>query len=409
MQPGRGDGAATASRRRSGLAPVDTRESLLVYGRNGQRCDRCGDTVRVDRADSRDRARLLVPWLPDRRTSQPPAADDCRRSIRTRPPRSSPPTCPGAERQADRRPVKAIHDPGGALAAGLAAIRTQFHVPAGFPAEVLAAATAAAAAGRAGPTRRMSTAPTSPSSRSTRHRRPTSTRRSPSSAPAPIFVLRYAIADVGWFVDDGAALDQRGVAPRRDAVPARRSCAAVPAGAQRGRGQPAARWAAARRSSSPCASTRTARPDLDGAERAVVRSRAKLAYDTVGDDDLPDGFAELSARVHAAEDRRGASRVEPPEQAVEPVGVDGYTLDAARPARVRGAQRRLVAGDQPGDRRCAARRAHRAVPHDARTRRARRAPPAGDRRGVRRGVAARRVARRPRPAARRPRRRSRRR
>ena len=58
----------------SGLAPVDTRESLLVYGRNGQRCDRCGDTVRVDRADSRDR---LVYWCPGCQTAHepPPAAD----------------------------------------------------------------------------------------------------------------------------------------------------------------------------------------------------------------------------------------------------------------------------------------------------------------------------------------------
>ena len=34
---------------------------------------------------------------------------------------------------------------------------------------------------------------------------------------------------------------------------------------------------------------------LDGAERALIRSRAKLAYDTVRDADLPAGFADLAA------------------------------------------------------------------------------------------------------------------
>ncbi|TXI10445.1 MAG: RNB domain-containing ribonuclease, partial [Novosphingobium sp.] len=41
--------------------------------------------------------------------------------------------------------MKAIHDPSGALASGLAAIRQQFQVPEGFPPEVLAAAELAAA------------------------------------------------------------------------------------------------------------------------------------------------------------------------------------------------------------------------------------------------------------------------
>jgi exoribonuclease R len=45
----------------------------------------------------------------------------------------------------------------------------------------------------------------------------------------------------------------------------------------------------------------------------------------VGPTDLPAGFDDLSRRIAAAEDRRGASRVEPPEQAVEAVG-GGYRL-----------------------------------------------------------------------------------
>ncbi len=40
---------------------------------------------------------------------------------------------------------------------------------------------------------------------------------------------------------------------------------------------------------------------LDSAERAIVRSRAKLGYATVRPEDLPDGFTELSRRIEAAE------------------------------------------------------------------------------------------------------------
>ena len=54
----------------------------------------------------------------------------------------------------------------------------------------------------------------------------------------------------------------------------------------------------------------------------MVHSRAKLAYETVTAAELPDGFGELSSRVAAAEDARGASRVDFPEQSVEE-GPDG--------------------------------------------------------------------------------------
>jgi exoribonuclease R len=56
--------------------------------------------------------------------------------------------------------------------------------------------------------------------------------------------------------------------------------------------------------------------NLDGAERAVVRSRAKLAYESVKVGELP-GFTELARRMAVNEQRRGASRVDPPEQQVE--------------------------------------------------------------------------------------------
>lgn len=54
----------------AGLVPIDTRESLVVYGRNGQRCGRCGDTVRVDRA-ARHR---LVYWCAGCQTAHDPDA-----------------------------------------------------------------------------------------------------------------------------------------------------------------------------------------------------------------------------------------------------------------------------------------------------------------------------------------------
>jgi exoribonuclease R len=55
---------------------------------------------------------------------------------------------------------------------------------------------------------------------------------------------------------------------------------------------------------------------LAGAERAIIRSRAKLAYDSVRASDLPPDFADFANRITAAEDRRGATRVDPPQQEV---------------------------------------------------------------------------------------------
>jgi exoribonuclease R len=59
---------------------------------------------------------------------------------------------------------------------------------------------------------------------------------------------------------------------------------------------------------------------LDGVERALIRSRAKLAYETAVEADLPDGFAELALRIEAAERERGAARIDTPEQELEETG-----------------------------------------------------------------------------------------
>ena len=66
---------------------------------------------------------------------------------------------------------------------------------------------------------------------------------------------------------------------------------------------------------------------LDSAERAIVRSRAKLGYATVRPEDLPDGFTELSRRIEAAELARGASRVDPPQQEVVEEGGGCFRLE----------------------------------------------------------------------------------
>ena len=60
--------------------------------------------------------------------------------------------------------------------------------------------------------------------------------------------------------------------------------------------------------------------------RSVVRSRAKLAYETVTESQLPPQFSELARRIAGAEAARGASRVDPPEQEVARRPGGGYAL-----------------------------------------------------------------------------------
>ena len=217
--------------------------------------------------------------------------------------------------------MKALRDPDHILAEGLAAIRAQFKVPAGFPPEVDAAAAEAAKR--------------SPSEHVDRTAMPFVTLDPASStdldqafaieAAGADLVLHYAIADVAWFVADGDVIDaeawkrgettylpdgKAGLYPR---ILAEGAASLLPDGPR-----PAVIF-----------TTRVA-PDgsvrLEGAERAVIRSRAKLAYDSVCDDQLPAGFVELAERMAAAEARRGAARVDPPEQEVEHDGKGHFTL-----------------------------------------------------------------------------------
>ncbi|MEA3263186.1 MAG: RNB domain-containing ribonuclease [Pseudomonadota bacterium] len=218
-----------------------------------------------------------------------------------------------------------LRDPDCLLAEGLATLRTQFQVPASFPAEVLAAAEAAA--------RRA------PSEHADWTARPfvtldpaESTDLDQAFAIEPAgadWLLHYAIADVGWFVAPGDPLDAeawvRGVttylpggkAGLYPPVLAEGAASLLPDGPR-----PAVVF------------TVRVRPDgetaLDGVTRAVIRSRAKLAYESVRDADMPPGFLEIAERIELAEARRGATRVDPPEQQVER-GADGKFALRFRP------------------------------------------------------------------------------
>lgn len=217
--------------------------------------------------------------------------------------------------------MKALADPSFALADGLAAIRRQYQVPDAFPAPVLAAAEAAAKR--------------APSEHADRTALPFVTLDPASSTDLDQafaiersggdLLLHYAIADIAWFVDDGDAIDAEAWA--------RGATQYLPDG-KAGLYPPVlSEGAASLLPDGPRPATiftvRIA-PDglaaLDGAERAIVKSRAKLAYDAVSDADLPADFAELANRIQAAEAKRGAARVDPPEQEVAPAGDGRFTL-----------------------------------------------------------------------------------
>ena len=69
---------------------------------------------------------------------------------------------------------------------------------------------------------------------------------------------------------------------------------------------------------------------LRSAERAIVRSRAKLAYETVLASELPPLLGELARRMTDAEERRGAGRIEfpAPEIVADPSVPGGLTVRA---------------------------------------------------------------------------------
>lgn len=220
--------------------------------------------------------------------------------------------------------MRSLSDTTHALDSGLAGIRRQYHVPTEFPEQVIAAAAEAA------------------------HRRPTEhtdLTGSPFVTLDPAnstdldqafhlesagsdLLLHYAIADVAWFVGEGDPVDreawQRGTtlylpdgkAPLYPPALVEGAASLLPDGPR-----PAVVFHIR---IDGCGEVR-----LDGATRAVIRSRAKLAYDSVTAADLPVEFGEFARRIAAAEVARGAAKIDPPEQAVESED-GGYRL-AFRP------------------------------------------------------------------------------
>ena len=256
-------------------------------------------------------------------------------------------------------PMRSI-DRQGALSRGLADIRAQYAVPIDFSADVLAEAEEAA---KRPPTDRADW-----TGRDFVTLDPaTSTDLDPAFAieqSGVDIILRYAIADTVWFVSPDSALDReawvRGVTiylPDGKASLYPPSLCEGAASLLPNVDRPAVVF--------------TVQIDpqgksvLETADRVLIRSRAKLAYETVRATDLPEGFAELSRRITAAEEARGATRIDAPEQAVAIDANGGLTLAFRPRLEIRSAERVDVAGGEPGDRRCASRSPHGAVPGDA--------------------------------------------
>ncbi|OYX47910.1 MAG: RNB domain-containing ribonuclease [Sphingomonas sp. 32-66-10] len=207
--------------------------------------------------------------------------------------------------------MKTIADPSRILADELAAIRGAFQVPQGFPPAVQAAAERAA-------TR-------TPTDHADWTDRPFVTLDPTGSTDLDqafaidtdgnAFVLHYAIADIGWFVDpDGPIATEAwrrgetlylpdGKASLYPPVLSQGAASLLPDGPR-----PAVVFSIRVDAEGAVA--------LDTVTRTVIHSRAKLAYASVTDADLPPGFAALTDRLIRAEAARGAARIDPPEQEV---------------------------------------------------------------------------------------------
>ena len=217
--------------------------------------------------------------------------------------------------------MRSLCDPCHALDRGLTAIREQFQIPDSFPEPVLAAAERVAAR--------------KPTGRVDRTNLPFVTLDPATSIDLDQafaiersgndLLLRYAIAEVAFFVDDGDPIDAEAwIRGQTLYLPDGKSSLYPPilsegvASLLPDQDRPAVVF-----------TVRVAtdgETSLDGAERALIRSRAKLAYDSVREQDLPEGFADLSSRIAEADKRRGAARVDPPEQEVVALEDGRYQL-----------------------------------------------------------------------------------
>ncbi len=204
---------------------------------------------------------------------------------------------------------------------GLQHIRQQFKVPADFPADVLQAAEASA--------KRTPTAHVDRTDWPFVTLDPVESTDLDQAFHIEVagndVLLHYAIADVAWFIDDGDLMDneawQRGETlylpdGRAGLYPpalAEGAASLLPDGAR-----PAVVF--------HVRVDAQGQSKLDGVTRSTIRSRAKLAYETVKPSDLPDAFPELARRIALAEAARGAARVEPVEQVVHVTENGGYDI-----------------------------------------------------------------------------------
>lgn len=216
--------------------------------------------------------------------------------------------------------MKTLADPDRLLGDGLAAIRAQYAIPATFPAEVLAEAETTkgrALTDHADWTQREFVTLDPAIS--------TDLDQAFVIEPAGAdLILHYALADIGWFVPTGGAMEaeawKRGLTLYLPDDRARLYPAALSEGAASllPDGPRPAIVASVR-----CASDGTVK--LAAMTRAVVNSRAKLAYENVDIAAVPH-LADFAARMKRSEDARGAARVDPPEQEVERTAEGSYHL-----------------------------------------------------------------------------------
>lgn len=217
--------------------------------------------------------------------------------------------------------MKALYDRPRALSDGLVAIRAQFHLPAGFPPAVEQAAAAAAGKSSRGHVDRTEVRFVTLDPISSTDLDQAFVIETAGSD----LILRYAIADIGAFIDEGGPLDTEAWTRGETIYLPDGKVSLYPPSLSEGA-------ASLLPDADKLAIVFTVRvaPDggarLEGAERAVVRSRAKLGYATVRAEDLPPAFDELSRRIEAAEDARGASRVDPPQQQVVQQADGSFTL-----------------------------------------------------------------------------------
>lgn len=220
--------------------------------------------------------------------------------------------------------MKVLADPQALLGEGLAAIRAQYDVPAAFPPAVLAEAAA-----------NKDRAPTDHADWTGRDFATLDPASSTDLDQAFCLeqaggdlILHYGLADIGWFVPPGGALEAeawaRGVTLYLPDGQARLYPPALSEGAASllPDGPRPAIVATVR-----CPPDGAAR--LEGMVRAVIRSRAKLAYDRIAVADVP-LLADFAQRMARGEDARGAARVDPPEQEIER-GADGALELVFRP------------------------------------------------------------------------------